>query len=1040
MPPSTVFSYLRRDHRRLSPSSATTSPSTSSPPQLPVTLPKTKLTDSIFEASPWTESKEESRLDNAPELLKVPDIEPVQNVSSPRPAIGGSRPQSSSGEGLGPLSSLTGVQRCDQHDSGQHRGISSWKRGFGGQKPSAVPGASTGGIGKGKASDTLGGTPFVPIKELKSESSSFRRESGYDSALEPPSSRGGKMRFHLLNPMALLARRRSTQFNTRAEDINVGKLTLPALPDDYDPRIRGNLFHDFSVPRPRPNPVSSTTQPGYSGDASFQTEEAYFSDSYAQASCKNRQFGHQPIFKENFDDGSAKETHQELAPQPEGTCHSLPVFARHLPSALPARPEYEQREAVPIPLPATAHEEAFTSLRSKPPTIRDSSSQAPSGLPKHLTSSASRFSFDLAGGDSASQERLLEEKHKEKEAARKAKEQSIIAADDFEFEEFDYDAMIDDDGLEEKIPGVNADAEEYEDEGGIPNTLHPLRLLPVTTSFLQSSTNSQGVASSQSPQPQETFPMAGNTMLVPNICMTSEPTTLPPLVTEAEQPFLAPVQQAPQMANRPTLSHAMDHDDDLYYDDGMFDDLPEDMQDGDFDESIFDDEASHLYEQKNKGNNGLSPILEKRTVTEHVKDLRGSELPAEDAKEGSETRAPRQLYDLKADGRRESVQELTHGNIQAYQDALAQAANEAALKGRFQRRFSGSEESNGHDATSGTDDSHPNLTAGQSRHTSQNVDIMAIDEAFDDFKFYDVDDIDDDPIIAAANAEVLENDDEGFYGQEFGFYAHSHPHCDNERVFGGYFGTKGMERVKRSHSGRANFREPSLTPITERSEWSTRNSIVSLAPHPGSHSNPSNPSISSPPLSQLVDMGNFDDDISFGALMKLRRGAFGGSNGSLHSNAPSHTGQSPQSPSIPPGSSNFGSFSSFQNVLSDQKRVGGVTNSPGGLSSPPWSDNSFSYQGDVESPASRFGLWSDAPLRIRSSERPHSMNMESLPANKARSPDVIRRHVRSNSATESISYVKETDESGANCWVLERRKTGDDGEFVEREVMSSGHI
>jgi hypothetical protein len=38
-----------------------------------------------------------------------------------------------------------------------------------------------------------------------------------------------------------------------------------------------------------------------------------------------------------------------------------------------------------------------------------------------LRSNASRFSFDMSGIGSSVQEKLLEEKHKEKEAARRAK-------------------------------------------------------------------------------------------------------------------------------------------------------------------------------------------------------------------------------------------------------------------------------------------------------------------------------------------------------------------------------------------------------------------------------------------------------------------------------------------------------------------------------------------------------------------------------------------------------------------------------------------
>ncbi|MDT9071186.1 hypothetical protein, partial [Escherichia coli] len=55
------------------------------------------------------------------------------------------------------------------------------------------------------------------------------------------------------------------------------------------------------------------------------------------------------------------------------------------------------------------------------------------------------------------------------------------------------------------------------------------------------------------------------------------------------------------------------------------------------------------------------------------------------------------------------------------------------------------------------------------------MDVFGSEEVFEDFDYDDTDSaLYDDPIIAAANAEALENDDEGIYGEEFGFYAHAH--------------------------------------------------------------------------------------------------------------------------------------------------------------------------------------------------------------------------------------------------------------------------
>ena len=240
---------------------------------------------------------------------------------------------------------------------------------------------------------------------------------------------------------------------------------------------------------------------------------------------------------------------------------------------------------------------------------------------------------------------------------------------------------------------------------------------------------------------------------------------------------------------------------------------------------------------------------------------------------------------------------LTEQNLDILHNALAFAANEASYSARFERRFSTSEASQGQDSaaqTSQTIDSQPGLVSDDSR-ISQAADAMAFEDVFDDQVYDDhfYDDNDDpyfdDAIVAAANAEALENDDDGFYGQEFGFYAQADGNGTSELTNGGYFGPRRVEGITRNHSSRGKFQEPSLTPITERSEWSTRNSMISVKAHGGTHPNSA---LASPGLAQLVDMGNLDDEMSLSALMKLRRGAWGGSNGSLRSSAgspPPHT-------------------------------------------------------------------------------------------------------------------------------------------------------
>jgi hypothetical protein len=89
----------------------------------------------------------------------------------------------------------------------------------------------------------------------------------------------------------------------------------------------------------------------------------------------------------------------------------------------------------------------------------------------------------------------------------------------------------------------------------------------------------------------------------------------------------------------------------------------------------------------------------------------------------------------------------------------------------------------------------------------------------------------------------------------------------------------------RAVSGRNAVREPNLTPITERSEYSTRNSFISL-----NHFRDSQQALASPGLAQLARMSPYgwpeEEDMSLDTLMKLRKGAFGGSAPGSSSNSP----------------------------------------------------------------------------------------------------------------------------------------------------------
>lgn len=743
------------------------------------------------------------------------------------------------------------------------------------------------------------------------EAPNTRRVTERDVSTENSHHKSGKAMLHLLNPMSLLARRRSSQIgSSRVDDAKISTPDLiPAIPDDYDPRIRGNIVHDFSAPRPRRN-VSFNTAVPPDGSSSLNARENRWNDQ------TKRHSDHSPVFKEHFEDDQKVlqvenkgylQSSLLTKPTQHGYERSIPVFARNLPSYLSdettetveqdVSPPVELPSDVPVELPAEAPSNI---LQENPPTHQQDQDTIPhvpqpsSGLPRHLKSNASRFSFDMGGVESSTQEKLLEEKHKAKEAQRKLEDGYF---DDFD-DEFDHDLMDDYDGLEEKIPGVNADADDDDylapsmvKSWAVPG-LSPVVASPITPAPPEIPESLMGTAPVDLEDDVDSI--YDDEILEEELESTDES-------QEVQQPL--PLSVHNQGANPHTLPTMQtrppalgdDDDDDLYFDDGEFGDLTLDDQDAGFDESVFDDETSHLYERKpvvppparqaSQSTIRSGDALEREFLLDEAASQGLKHMPsvASEFGVGPVKRGPLGEPIPNMGPARAHGGVLTERNLEVLHNALAFAANEAATQGRFERTFSTSDRSVAQESisqASHTAESQPGLVSDDSR-LSQGADMAGFDDFLDD-QIYDDDAYYDDPIVAAANAEALENDDEGFYGQEFGFYAQAHSTCSSEMTNGGYFGPRGVEGITRHHSSRGKFQEPSLTPITERSEWSTRNSVISLKAHGGTHSNPS---LASPGLAQLVDLGNLDDEMSLSALLKLRRGAWGGSNGSLRSSA-----------------------------------------------------------------------------------------------------------------------------------------------------------
>lgn len=821
---------------------------------------------------------------------------------------------------------------------------------------------------------------------------------------------------------------------------------------------------------------------------------------------------HTPIFKEHFDDdiGLVSDMHggtskhrtstfmyqislTESHPDPDPS--SIPAFARGLPSRVSTVAEKESSHfSSPNLQLEVVHETnliegASTEVSSKPsppispPPVRSRASSntdspfQPAGLPKHFKSNASRFSFDLAGVGSSAQEKLLEEKHRQKakreactsDTSKLPHDEDLSHGVEDEDGYSDYDNMDDDGGLEERVPGVNADTEDAI-APVLPKDIESFHLLsPVASSFMSPSSpeiNLPGTPRDDQGQPIG-FALSNSSL---NLQQSSPDKSVYATgnhsatdlglryemigsMEDHAHPLMnktfSNLQSKPPLAGLPTRQQD-DHDDDLYFDDGMIEDFDgNDIQA--FDESVFDDDTSRVYglplrdlrlngqdrkdtdclqdklssSQKEQERNDplLSDNYDKSMSTERSKT--SQQIPDPSPKYGSRT-----TYSNAAG--------LTQDNLAAYHNALAFAANQAALNGEFNRRQS--VDSRGQD---GTPDDLPGMTPDDGRG-SQEINDQNFSPALDDAKAFDFDDdLTDDPIIAAANAEVLENDDDGFYGQEFGFFARATG--SGEYSNGGYFGHRGVEGLGRSHSGRANFQEPSLTPITERSEWSNRNSAISLAmqgyPQSAQHALPS------PGLAQLADMLQLEEDnMSLLALMKLRRGAWGSSSTSLQSSSGSQISGSPLNIlHVIPATTVASTTSSVQahnftstNSLASSNGPNSGSDSDIAPSSPTVTLSSGNILSSVKPSRSESSPDLSLPVQKLSDPTP-------IPS-RPRSSHLIGKvagHSRNSSGAESVSYMHENDGDGnGGRWVVEKRRVGENGmmEILGREVLEGGRI
>lgn len=459
--------------------------------------------------------------------------------------------------------------------------------------------------------------------------------------------------------------------------------------------------------------------------------------------------------------------------------------------------------------------------------------------------------------------------------------------------------------------------------------------------------------------------------------------------------------------------------------------------------------------------------------------------PSEDAKRlGLSDKAPPVPV---SEGNPEALLRMQN-SLQKYHAALAEAANRAASEGRFYRQpsvastIASSANKPDHAVTHLAVDAHSmrddasmysqNEDGGeihmpfgngkcavdrsdtQLSHLSQAPGYsprkMSFDFGFDqsaisDFGGYEDED---DDLVAAANAEVLASDDEGFYGQEFEFYGRPRANSIEAQAFnGGFFGPDGDDGLQRNKSSR----EPNLTPITERSEFSTRNSFVAgMAgfgpPSAGGYGHPS-PAMSRLPITPLVE----HDVISFDELRRLRAQTFGGSRRSdkSSSNRSSQHSLSLLSPTIDTSVGN----SAGQGYVGNYSAQYGSNPGSGDASIPPGAkplplDAGFNFHDSPQSATSSngnsFALDIDATPKRNTNSVTEPVTAKKAPPRMMSPTRPKSSHSRSGSAADSITYVQEPDSEGSGRprWVLERRRTSEAGqlELVGREFVQGGWI
>lgn len=932
----------------------------------------------------------------------------------------------------------------------------------------------------------------------------------------------------LKNPISNLLLRRKTSQSVLPE------LSLPLRRTREEPSyqpIRGTRVHDFSAPRPRrivsSNDVASLVGEKPAADA--RPPPIWETESPPQP-------------------GPPVPPKDSKAPsdRTSSSVHSrtMSVDANDFSSLSSKRGKDSTRRQSSIPSSISTLSRNTSGVSGK---------GIKSSIPKHMKSTSSRFSFDMIGAASA--EKLLEEKHRQRQQERQAESPTSkrdSRFDDFDEDTFDYDAMDYDDGMEEEIPEVNFDYDE-EDVPEVGLDLDPdddqenfagfvfqrsgpasSLASPLTTGLVPTPRDMDGnvigyAMTKESPGFSGLSSAASTgdeTLRSPESPMHESPTGLgiQGLDATVESPEEMTLQQIPPYYD-PTVPRHLDKDDELYFGGHDF----EGEGDGNaIDESLFDLDdtdqygrpipgmfASALAQKMNRQeaakseSDDVTPKVSAQpdtteSITQDLSAALHERLGAlevyeeeeeeeyevqEDFERDNDTNIEEEVKELEEERMEETLEEplpaiselpeMGEETMLATQAALAEAVQKAADSGKFRR-------------ASTTPPLPADLTITSPTTSGSAGSNQNMDDAFGGYDGgYEYDDdygnglddyeLDDDAIIAEANASALANDDDGWYGQEFGFYSTplsqtqrgSMISNEGETTYGGYFGPSG---VMRSKSGRVVSREPNLTPITERSEYSNRNSIMSMPiPSSAGRDGP----LQSPGLAQLAMMAD-DDNMTLSNLLRLRTKAWGGSQASLASSrdgspsdrngATSPFGQDrDRLPNGPGGHARKNSAFSIWSMDSGAGSGQGsptltmsMVAAPNNPISPPSAPTNMGIN-TATSPLPA-PLYSPPPLppsghtgfppviedEETESELAPSPVIYSQPSSaiEAMSPSVGKPSQsrpgmghRHKGSSDSISYHKEED-SGETRWVMERRRTAESGEIeiLGRQVVEGGRI